>query len=117
MLNEATPEYCVGLLKSPSVQKYHGIRRKLKSSSDDWMTEFLDKDGMEILLGALERLSSRKLFVDAVMLLECTCCIKTVLNSKAGLEFMIGHRDFTRRLGRGQILNLHQILKLSYFVS
>lgn len=99
--NEASPEFCVRLLKSPSVQNYHGIRSKLKSSSDDWMAEFLDRDGMEVLLGALERLSSRKLFVDAVMLLECTCCIKSVLNSKAGLEFMIGNRDFTRRLGRG----------------
>lgn len=100
-LSEASPEFCVRLLKSPSVQNYYGIRSKLKSSSQDWMAEFLDNDGMEVLLGALERLSSRKLFVDAVMLLECTCCIKTVLNSKAGLEFMIGNRAFTRRLGRG----------------
>lgn len=99
--NDASPEFCVRLLKSPSVQNYNGIRSKLRSSSDDWITEFLDNDGMEVLMGALERLSSKKLFVDAVMLLECTCCIKTVLNSKSGLEFMIGNRDFTRRLGRG----------------
>jgi len=102
--NEASPEFCVRLLKSPTVQNYHGIREKLKSSSSDWMSEFLESDGMEVLLGALERLSSKKLFVNAVMLLECTCCIKTVLNSKAGLEFMIGNREFTRRLGRGTLL-------------
>lgn len=99
--SESSPEYCVRLLKSPSVQNYYGFRSKLKSFTDDWMSEFLDNDGMEVLLGALERLNSRKLFVDAVMLLECTSCIKTVLNSKAGLEFMIGNRKFTRRLGRG----------------
>ena len=99
--SESSPEYCVRLLKYPSVQNYYGMRGKLMCSSNGWMAEFLENDGMEVLLGALERLSSRKLFVDAVMLLECTCCIKTVLNSKAGLEFMIGNRDFTRRLGRG----------------
>ena len=99
--SDASPEFCVRLLKSPSVQNYHGIRSKLKSSSEDWITEFLDNDGMEVLLGALERLSSRKLFVDAVVLLECTYCIKTVLNSKSGLQFMIANREFTRRLGGG----------------
>ena len=99
--SESSPEYCVRLLKYPSVQNYCGMRGKLMCSSNDWMAEFLENDGMDVLLGALERLSSRKLFVDAVMLLECTCCIKMVLNSKAGLEFMIGNRDFTRRLGRG----------------
>ncbi|KAJ7363368.1 hypothetical protein OS493_011656 [Desmophyllum pertusum] len=99
--SEASPEYCVRLLRFPTLQTYYGIHNKLKSSSNGWMCEFLESNGMEVLLGALERLSSAKLFVDAVMLLECTSCIKTVMNSKTGLDFMVGNRDFTRRLGRG----------------
>ena len=100
--NEASPDFCVRLLRFPSVQNYHGIQSKLKNSSTGWMAEFLESDGMEVLLQALETLSTRKLFLDgAVMLLECARCIKTVMNSKAGLDFMIGHRDFTRRLGTG----------------
>lgn len=98
---EASPEFCVRLLRFPSVQTYHSIHSKLKSSSDEWIFEFLQNNGMEVLLDALERLSSLKLFVDAVMLLECTSCIKTVMNSKTGLDFMVGNRDFTRRLGIG----------------
>ena len=99
--SEASPEYCIRLLRFPSVQTYHGIHSKLKCSSDEWIFEFLQNNGMEVLLDALERLSSLKMFVDAVMLLECTSCIKTAMNSKIGLDFMVGNRDFTRRLGRG----------------
>ena len=68
------------------------------------MLEFLENNGMEILLDALEKLASLKLFFDAaIMLLECASCIKTVMNSKTGLDFMVGNRDFTRRLGRGNL--------------
>ncbi|XP_078369427.1 inverted formin-2-like [Oculina patagonica] len=98
--NEASPEFCVRLLRFPSFQTYCGIHSKLKSSSNEWMVEFLESNGMEVLLAALEKLSSLKLLVDAVMLVECTSCIKTVMNSRTGLDFMVGNRDFTRRLGR-----------------
>ena len=102
--SDVSPEFCVHLLRSPSVQTYCGIHRKLKSSSKDWMVEFLENNGMEILLDALEKLGSLKLFFDAaVMILECASCIKTVMNSKTGLDFMVGNRDFTRRLGRGNV--------------
>lgn len=101
--SEVSPEFCVRLLRFPSVQTYCGIHNKLKSSSNDWMLEFLENNGMEVLLDALEKLSSLKLFFDAVMLLECASCIKTVMNSKTGLDFMVGNRDFTRRLGRGNV--------------
>lgn len=101
--SEVSPEFCVRLLRFPSVQTYCGIHNKLKSSSNDWILEFLENNGMEVLLDALEKLSSLKLFFDAVMLLECASCIKTVMNSKTGLDFMVGNRDFTRRLGRGNV--------------
>lgn len=101
---EVSPEFCVRLLRFPSVQTYCGIHSKLKSSSKDWMLQFLENNGMEVLLDALEKLGSLKLLFDAaVMLLECASCIKTVMNSKTGLDFMVGNRDFTRRLGRGNV--------------
>lgn len=68
------------------------------------MLQFLENNGMEVLLDALEKLGSLKLLFDAaVMLSECASCIKTVMNSKTGLDFMVGNRDFTRRLGRGNV--------------
>lgn len=99
--SEASPEYFVRMLRFPSVHNYYGIHNKLKSASDEWIAEFLQNNGMVVLFDALERLSSLKSFEDALMLLECTSCIKTVMNSKSGLDFMVGNRDFTRRLGRG----------------
>lgn len=102
--SEVSPEFCVRLLRFPSVQTYCGIHSKLKSSSKDWMLQFLENNGMEVLLDALEKLGSLKLLFDAaVMLSECASCIKTVMNSKTGLDFMVGNRDFTRRLGRGNV--------------
>jgi len=103
--SEVSPEFCVRLLRFPSVQTYCGIHSKLRSSSNNWMLGFLENNGMEVLLDALEKLGSLKLFFDAaVMLLECASCIKTVMNSKTGLDFMVGNRDFTRRLGRGNVI-------------
>lgn len=102
--SEVSPEFCVRLLRFPSIQTYCGIHSKLKTSSNDWILEFLENNGMEVLLDTLENLGSLKLFFDAaVMLLECASCIKTVMNSKTGLDFMVGNRDFTRRLGRGNV--------------
>lgn len=112
--NEASPGFCVRLLRFPSVQTYCGIHRKLKSSSNDWMVEFLESNGMDVLLDSLENLSSLKLFVDAVMLLECASCIKTVMNSKTGLDFMVGNRDFTRRLGRGKLQFIESLTFISF---
>ncbi|EDO35346.1 predicted protein [Nematostella vectensis] len=103
--DDATPDLCIRLLRFPSVGNFSGLKTKLKKSSSEWMGEFLCLDGMSVLLSALERVGSRAArsshFCDAVLQLECVCCIKAVMNSRTGLEYMIENRAMTRRLGAG----------------
>ena len=99
---DANPDFCVKLIKCPSVSNYSGLKTKLQNSPNEWMVEFLEMGGMDALLQAMEALSlGRLLFVDTVLQLECVRCIKEILNSRAGLEFMVERCQLTRRLGEG----------------
>ncbi len=98
------PDICVGLLKMPSMSTYSALNKKLKSCSENWMMRFLEEDGLEVLLDAVSALSSRRVSAlsDAMTLLECIACIKTVMNSKMGLEFLVQNQTYTRRLVKGK---------------
>lgn len=96
------PELCIRLLKTPSVQNFSGLKTKLKTSSKEWIEEFLSFGGFEVLFEGLIRLSGRRLsFVDAFLQLECVNCIKEVMNSKPGLHYMIHDKQFSRHLVKG----------------
>jgi hypothetical protein len=95
-------ELCVRLLSTSSVQNFSGLKTKLKSSSREWIEEFLIFGGMEVLFEGLRRLSGRKLaFVDAFLQLECVNCIKEVMNSEAGLNYIVNDTQFSRNLVKG----------------
>ena len=51
--------------------------------------------GLSALLDAIEAIGSRRVSAlsDAMLLLECVSCIKTVLNSKVGIEYIIEHPE------------------------
>lgn len=96
------PELCVRLLKVPSVQNFSGLKSKLRSSSRPWIEGFLNFGGLEVLFEGLRRLGGKRLcFVDAFLLLECVNCIKEVMNSKTGLNYMIHDKKFSRNLVKG----------------
>lgn len=95
-------ELCVRLLSSPSVQNFSGLKTKLRSSSREWIEEFLLYGGIEVLFEGLHRLSGRKLaFVDAFLQVECVNCIKEVMNSEAGLNYIVNDTQFSRNLVKG----------------
>ena len=101
---DAQPELCVKLIQRPSIQNYSGLKTVLQQASEEWMNEFLELGGMGVLLQSLERLGNSQDstgFLRAVMQFECACCIKFVLNSSAGLNYMSENIKFTRQLGRG----------------
>ena len=100
---DADPELCVRLITRPSVQNYAGIKTKLVKSTPEWMEEFLKLEGLEALFLSLERLSDKNInsIVDAFIQVEAVCCIKAVMNSKAGLEHVIENPKFTRTLATG----------------
>ncbi|XP_028397616.1 inverted formin-2-like [Dendronephthya gigantea] len=99
-LAEADPELCIRLITKPTVQNYAGIKSRIQKCTLEWMEEFLKLGGLEALFLSLERLSDKSVcsFVDAFIQLEAVQCIKAVMNSKAGLEYMIESQNFTREL-------------------
>ncbi|XP_022236509.1 inverted formin-2-like, partial [Limulus polyphemus] len=98
------PETCVRLLRMPSVQNYAGMKKLLSRCDRHWMLEFLELDGLDVLFESLERLSERcgngARFEDALLQLECVGCVRTVMNSRPGLDYIVEHSEHTRKLAR-----------------
>uniref|UniRef100_A0A3Q3EMZ1 GBD/FH3 domain-containing protein n=1 Tax=Labrus bergylta TaxID=56723 RepID=A0A3Q3EMZ1_9LABR len=99
-LENADPELCIRLLKVPSVVNYSGLRRRLEDSNCSWMEHFLELQGLDLLMEALERLSGRgnARIADALLQLTCVSCIRAVMNSSTGLDFILHHSGYIRTL-------------------
>lgn len=104
--SDVSPELCIRLLNTPSIQNYSGLRSKLKTSSREWVKDFVRLDGMAMLFLALKRLGERSTvsFTNALMQLECVNCIMVVMNSREGLESMVQNKKLTRLLVTGLLL-------------
>lgn len=111
------PERIVELLRSPSVQTYTTLKRKLlkAKSNPEWILRFLHSDGLELLFDSLEQISRQnpKSFLDAVLQVGCSECVKTVMDSSLGLDYIVENKDFTRKFAAGMYSFL---IFLSYFV-
>lgn len=104
-LENSEPELCIQLMRIPSINNYSGLKKRIKASSTEWLEGFLELDGLGVLLDVVERLSDRGMsFTDAYLQVEIVGCIKAVMNSKTGMDFLIESVDFTRKLARGKNL-------------
>uniref|UniRef100_A0A4W6EHJ1 Inverted formin 2 n=1 Tax=Lates calcarifer TaxID=8187 RepID=A0A4W6EHJ1_LATCA len=99
-LENADPELCIRLLQVPTVVNYSGLRRRLEASDESWMVQFLELRGLDLLMEALERLSGRGCarLADALLQLTCVACIRAVMNSSAGLHFILDNEGYVRTL-------------------
>jgi len=68
------------------------------------MEGFLEEGGLEVLLEGVESLSGRRVvqLSKAMLLLECVACVKSVMNSKIGLQVITQHRDYVNILVKGR---------------
>ncbi|MEQ2217277.1 hypothetical protein XENOCAPTIV_002744 [Xenoophorus captivus] len=102
-LESADPELCIRLLQVPTVVNYSGLKRRLEGSDQTWMVQFLELSGLDLLLEALDRLSgcgcSR--IADALLQLTCVSCVRAVMNSSAGIHFIIENEGYIRKLSQG----------------
>uniref|UniRef100_A0A3Q0R4P1 GBD/FH3 domain-containing protein n=1 Tax=Amphilophus citrinellus TaxID=61819 RepID=A0A3Q0R4P1_AMPCI len=101
-LENADPELCIRLLQVPTVVNYSGLQRRLKASDQSWMVQFLELRGLDLLLEALERLSGRGCarISDALLQLTCVECVRAVMNSSAGLHFILDNEGYVRTLAQ-----------------
>ena len=100
--------HLVRSIRSPTVQTYTALRRKLAQCSDTkgWMVRFLQADGLALLIEALEKLCDTGVpfnLVDTFLQLECIGCVRAVMNSQTGLDYIIENRDFTHKLAAGKL--------------
>jgi hypothetical protein len=81
---------CVLLLRRPSVVNFCRMRKKLDSDDKRWISDFLRRDGLDLLFECLGDLAKyRSNFCNLVLRIECIMCIKTVMNSVVGLQSVI----------------------------
>lgn len=103
-LESADPELCIRLLQMPSVVNYSGLRKRLESSDGGWMVQFLEQSGLDLLLEALARLSGRGVarIADALLQLTCVSCVRAVMNSRQGMEYILSNQAYVRQLSQGE---------------
>ncbi|XP_047193594.1 inverted formin-2 isoform X2 [Scophthalmus maximus] len=101
-LESADPELCIRLLQVPTVVNYSGLKRRLEGSDQTWMVQFLELSGLDLLLEALDRLSGRgcSRIADALLQLTCVSCVRSVMNSSAGIHFIIDNEGYIRKLSQ-----------------
>ena len=99
---------CIRATHSFTVHTYSGLRKKLtqaQTTDPEWMITFLNANGLGLLIESLNKLCEKKSscsFADTVVQLECVGCIKAVMNSESGLDYMIDNKEFIRKLASGK---------------
>lgn len=91
-------------LRSPTISTYSDLKKKLTNCSKEWILNFLQANGLGILLQSLGKLSEKNspCFVDTFIQLECVACVRAVMNSQSGLDYIIENPDFTRKFATGK---------------
>lgn len=105
-IDTLSPEVCIGLLKNANLKFLSNLNRKLKQNNKTWNGEFLDLNGAQALLDLVDALGVRRVtqLSDALLLLECVQCVKTIMNSKMGLAYLVENGADLNRLVRGKFI-------------
>ncbi len=111
----AEPELCITLLSRGL--NFKGLMDRLRSADQDWMEHFLALGGLSAIFDALESLCAKGFsgIADALKQLDCVNCVKSVMNNKFGLEFIIAQpgEGFVKKLTQGLQLSLFTLLSLA----
>ncbi|XP_069674281.1 inverted formin-2-like isoform X2 [Periplaneta americana] len=101
-LSRWEPDLCVQMLRLPSMHNYTAIGKLLEKASKEWLLEFLERDGLGVLLESLNRLGDRRVHsvADALTQLQCITCLRAVMNFRPGLQYVVEHHEYTRQLAR-----------------
>ena len=99
-----TPAICIDFLKSPNLKLLSSLNKKLKHNNADWNEEFLELHGSDVLLDIVDALGYKRVtkLSDALLLLESVECVKTIMNSKMGLDYLVQHGDYLKKLVKGE---------------
>lgn len=109
-----TPAICIDFLKSPNLKLLSSLNKKLKRNNKEWNEEFLELHGTDALLDLVDTLGFKRVtqLSDALLLLESVECIKTLMNSKMGLQYLVQHGDYLKKLVKGKSCFRHLVNQL-----
>ena len=103
-LQGAEPELCITLVSKGL--NFRGLMQRLRSADQSWMEQFLTLGGMSAIFDAMDTLCSKGFssISDALRQIDCVNCIKSVMNNRFGLEFMIAlpSEGFIKKLAQGR---------------
>lgn len=87
------PETCLELFEGSL--NFIGLKHRIQNADQQWIEEFLGLGGLEKLFKTLAMISGKTLvhLSDAVQELECAQCIKSILNYKWGMEYVIKNEE------------------------
>ncbi|KAH3836366.1 hypothetical protein DPMN_109736 [Dreissena polymorpha] len=91
------------MLKNASLKLLAALNKKLKQNDGSWNKEFLEQGGWAALMSLVDALGVRRVIQlsDAMLLLECVQCVKSLMNSKMGLGYLVEHGGTLNHLVRG----------------
>lgn len=103
--DDLNPDECIDLLQFGSrIEIFSAVRHKIAACSRKWMKEFIRQGGLGYLLDALEDLTDKRRSYDlseTCEILQCASCVKTVVNSKHGLEALVERKESVQKLAKG----------------
>ena len=102
-LEGADPELCISLFQRGL--NISGLKQRLRNADQQWMESFLEHGGLSAIFDALQSLGEKGFssLTDALRQLDCVACIKAVMNSAVGLNFIIHYpeKKYLRKLSEG----------------
>lgn len=100
------PELCVDMMKQPNMKTIVVLKKQIERSDSNWILNFLECEGLCVLLDCVDTLSARRVcqLADALLLLQIIQCVKAVINCKVGMEYIVNNSTFTRKLVKCKLL-------------
>jgi hypothetical protein len=100
------PELCVDMMKQPNMKTIVVLKKQIERSDSNWILNFLECEGLCVLLDCVDTLSARRVcqLADALLLLQIIQCVKAVINCKVGMEYIVKNSAFTRKLVKCKLL-------------
>lgn len=96
-----TPSQLVNQLRTPSEKLYCTLRIHLKDSH--WTKKFVKESGVEVLLDTLKTLQGKN-FEEIQLKVECGRCLRMVMDSRVGLDYIMESDDYAQKLATGKLI-------------
>ncbi|GFW24709.1 drf_GBD domain-containing protein [Trichonephila clavipes] len=99
--SDRSPSDLASELRTPTPSLYLELRKYLKDP--DWARSFVKENGVETLLETLKSLQGRN-FEEVQLKVECGQCLRLVMDSRVGLDYIMENADYTQKLATGKVL-------------